>query len=262
MNHPRIISTRSPFHLTGLFLLLLAEAAAGDGLLLNTPPAKPIRIPAEFEPTQAVIADWQEIYDKDFFRYIAEDVKLILLWKSVQTYNAMQRDLPKYGVNMDNCEFYQVSYIPILRDGLPWFLFTDHNEPAFVYNQPAFGTRSIPQYGLEQGYLVYYSGLNYQGGDFMTDGQGTAVSFKWIDPPMSEKLMERVRDYWGVDTYHFVDDVTQLVKTRHIDCVAKFLAPDTIMVVRVRSSDPVYKWRKTRRPIFPGRSVVTAHRTM
>jgi len=243
-----ITSKRSPFCLLGWFLALLAatEVHAGEGVLLETAPPRPVRIPAEFEPMQAVIVDWQMIEGGDIYRYIAEDVKLILPYNSDGMYQDMQTKLPTYGVNMVNCEFYIAQWTNTPRDFLPWPMFINRNKPALIHNEG-----DVPEYFWEQGHPIYDSGLPVQGGDFMTDGQGTAVSFHWIvdfyamlyegtDYP----LMDRVLDYWGVHTYHIIPNPeTKGVKIPpHIDCQAKFLSPDTILVLRYPSSNPLSEY--------------------
>ncbi len=247
MDHTHITSKRLPLPLLGLFVALLFVAQrvrAGSGLLLDTPPAKPIRIPAEFEPMQAVIAS-PGVESGDLYRYLAEDLRLIVLYSADNIYDSAQRHFRASGVNMDNCEFYRTSYVPIERDGLPWFMFTDHNEPAFVFNQRETDQWPIPQYGLQQGYPVYRSGLGVEGGHFMTDGQGTAVSLDNValdHADMGDEFMERVCDFWGIHTYHFIANVGgDHHEYMHIDCLAKFLAPDTIMVAQVPPSDSYYE---------------------
>ena len=241
MSHSHRISRRLTLCLLGLSALLPATrpARADDGLLLTTPPAKPVRIPAEFEPMQAVV-HCPNVQSPDLYRYLTEDVRLIVLWSMNGEYEYAQRYLLEAGANLDNCEFYQAAYQLWERDGLPWFLFEDHNEPAFVFNQRENDQWPDPQYGLEQGYRIHRSGLSVEGGHFMTDGQGTAVSLDTVarnHADMGDEFMQRVHDFWGIHTYHFVANARYM----HIDCLAKFLAPDTIMVVRVPSSDVQYE---------------------
>lgn len=230
------------FHLPGLAVVLLSMGGlvyAGGDPLLNTPPPEPVRIPAEFEPMQAVIAS-PGIRSDVLHRCIAEDLKLIALYESQGADQAIRARFREYGVNLDHCEFYQVSGGLMERDGMPWLLFTDDNETAFVQNKTEKDQWFIPQYGLEQGYTIYRSGLRLDGGDFMTDGQGTAISLsdtRVRHESMGDEFMERVRDYWGVQKYLFAPNSEYGEGGYfHIDCVAKLLSPDTVMVVRQPSS--------------------------
>lgn len=84
MDPTHITPRRLMFRLLGLFVVLFAVVGltrAGGDPLVNTPPPKPVRIPAEFEPMQAVIAS-PDIRSDALYRYIAEDVKLIALYES------------------------------------------------------------------------------------------------------------------------------------------------------------------------------------
>ncbi len=237
MVHFHIVSKCPTFYLLGLFAVLptmVGSARAAEDPLLTTPPPQPLRIPAEFEPMQAVVVSWKMVHGKDLYKYLAEDVKLILFWDTPARYQKMQSDLTQWGVNMNNCVFYQDSsgYGMVPRDDMPWFLFTDQSVAAFVFNL-ALDKWRVPAYGLQQGYAVYRSSLSAQGGNFMTDGQGTAVS---ADPSSdfhmqwcSDAFLGQVWDYWGIHTYHWVSYPHTI---GHIDCLAKFLSPDTILVAR------------------------------
>jgi len=229
-------------------MLVATMPARADDVVLTDAPPKPVRIPAEFEPMQAVVVDWNMMRNADFYRYIAEDVRLILLYNSADMYEQIRTELPTYGVDMNNCDLYEVSNLPYTpRDFIPWFEFVDYNKPAFVFNEG--GT---PVFGVAQGYTVYNGSLALQGGDFMTDGQGTAVSFlEWITTwhtAMGIDFRARVQDYWGIDTYHLISnpEIEPVGKKKvqippHIDCLAKFLSPDTIMILRYPSSNIFYE---------------------
>ena len=140
-----------------LFIALAALCASGvaahgvDDLLLAKPLPKPVRIPAEFEPMQAVVASF-DYPVPNFYRRITEDATLVLLWDSEINYNYTLARFADWGVNLENCEFVRLVSLPIPCDKIPWFMFIDHNEPAFVYNQdyPALEYR-LPPYGLELG---------------------------------------------------------------------------------------------------------------
>lgn len=239
MDRSHAVSRCFAFLWAGLSVVLFstaARAAAADPLL-NTPPAPPIRIPAEFEPMQAAIVGWRRDVDPVLYKRLAEDVRLIILLESDESSDEIERHFTKHGVNLDNCEFIETSYGMWERDALPWFAFVDHNVPAFIHNQLSTDAWGIPQYGLAQGYPVYRSGLNVHGGNFMTDGRGTAVSLiqtAVMHAAMGDEFFERVRDYWGATRYLLVPD--DKVEYPHIDCVAKLLSPDTVAVQRLPSS--------------------------
>jgi agmatine deiminase len=239
MVRSHITSKCLTFRLLGLFAMLplLAGAArAADDVLLTTPPPKPVRIPAEFEPMQGVVVSWEMVLDKELYKYITQDVNLILFYDSTPARQQMQSTLTSWGANMKNCVFLPDPGIGVPRDEMPWFMFTDQNVPAFVLNLKD-GVWRIPGFP----YSAYSSGLREQGGNFMTDGQGTAVS---INTSVSDnglqardEVVSRAGDYWGIHAYYAIVNPPGY-PAGHIDCVAKLLSPDTLMVTRPPATYP------------------------
>lgn len=85
--------------------------------------------------------------------------------------------------------------------------------------------------------------LAHTGGNYMTDGQGIAISTDLIEtenPGLTHSEIEQIaNDYLGIHTYHMVPDVNgEYIK--HIDCWAKYLAPDVIMIREVPTNHAQY----------------------
>jgi len=85
--------------------------------------------------------------------------------------------------------------------------------------------------------------LVHTGGNYMTDGQGISVSTDLVWSENSgkthEEINEILEDYCGIHTYHVVPDALgDYIK--HIDCWAKFLAPDIIMIIKTSKSHSNY----------------------
>jgi hypothetical protein len=81
------------------------------------------------------------------------------------------------------------------------------------------------------------------GGNYMTDGQGIAISTNlvWEENPglTHNQINEVVQDYLGINTYHVVADVNgEYIK--HVDCWGKYLSPDTILIREVPSTHSQY----------------------
>jgi hypothetical protein len=107
---------------------------------------------------------------------------------------------------------------------------------------PGPGDDAIPlMYGLDQGLAVFQTGMTNEGGNWMTDGQGTAISTSFVyscNPGMTaEEIDETVFDYLGIEDYHVLPDPAYWY---HVDCMAKYLSPDTILVAEVPMGHPVY----------------------
>lgn len=85
--------------------------------------------------------------------------------------------------------------------------------------------------------------LVHTGGNYMTDGQGIAVSTQLVWEENSEKkhdeINQTINQFLGIQTYHLLPDVNgEYIK--HIDCWAKYLSPDTILIREVPSSHSQY----------------------
>ena len=251
-NKPSRLSIFSLFLVLTIWLYSAVNLQADDFPPLTIPPIGPVRIPAEFEPMQAIIINSFRQRDKMeevFLSDVCEDVNLIVMCDTERQIDNSKTACTKWGIDIDKCTFILGPFMATPRDGFPWFMFVDNNEPAFVYNQycaePNCVSRNTILYGLEQGYSVHRSGLNVDGGNFMTDGQGTAVSLDGVYLDNSDLLEDPndiIGQYWGVHTYHFIpNDEYYPNGYLHIDCLAKYLSPDTIMVARVPSTDANYE---------------------
>jgi hypothetical protein len=77
----------------------------------------------------------------------------------------------------------------------------------------------------------------------MTDGHGFGVStdLVWKDNPgvLHEEIYQKIHDFLGVHTYH-VMPYPMNGFVRHVDCFAKYLSPDKILVLEVPPSHPRY----------------------
>ena len=86
------------------------------------------------------------------------------------------------GVNLDHCSFLIApsdSYWT--RDYGPWFIYNSINDEMevvdFTYNRPRPYDNQIPAaYATDQGFTLNMLDLVHSGGNYMTDGQGIAIS--------------------------------------------------------------------------------------
>ncbi|MCJ7696958.1 MAG: agmatine deiminase family protein, partial [Thermoplasmata archaeon] len=133
------------------------------------------------------------------------------------------------------------------RDYGPWFIINNNSEQGvvdFTYNRPRPNDDLIPvAYASNQSLPLYTMPLETAGGNYMTDGQGIAISTSLVweeNPGLSHaEINQMVHDYLGIQTYHVVPDVNgEYIK--HIDCWGKYLSPDTILIRSVPSSDSQY----------------------
>jgi agmatine deiminase len=217
-------------------------------LSLFSPPPSPIRQPAEFEPMQGVLIRYPFGISYTIIKEMAEDVNVVTIVASVSEENTVQAQYQSHGVNLSHCSYLIAptdSYWT--RDYGPWFIITGDNLQGvvdFTYNRPRPNDDQIPtRYAQNQSLPVYNMPLVTTGGNYMTDGQGIAISttLVWEENPglTHDQINQTMHDYLGITTYHVVPDVNgDYIK--HIDCWGKYLSPDTILIRQVPQSDSQY----------------------
>ncbi len=211
-------------------------------------PMLPLRQPAEFEPMEGVLIRYPFGISYDLIAEIAEDVEVVTIVANDYWKNYVIAQYQDHGINLNHCNFLIApsdSYWT--RDYGPWFVFTGNNDLAvidFTYNRPRPNDNQIPhEFALNYGYDYYFMNLEHTGGNYMTDGLGIAVStdLVWEENPSlyPEEINDTMFDYLGIHTYHVVQDALgEYIK--HINCWAKFLASDKMMIMEVPSSHPRY----------------------
>jgi len=215
----------------------------------NSPPPSPVRMPAEFETMQGVLIRYPFGISYDIIAEMSEDVEVVTIVESTSEQNYVYTQYQSHGVNVDNCDFLIApsdSYWT--RDYGPWFVFNGDNEQGIVdhiYNRPRPNDDAIPiAFGNWQGIPVYSFPLEHAGGNYMTDGQGIAVSTDLVWTENSgyshDQIDQLMKNYCGIDNYMVVPDALgEYIK--HIDCWAKFLSPDTIMIIKPSTSHSHYQ---------------------
>ena len=235
-----------PIWLTKEELKILDEI--GKGFVGTSPPPAPVRMPAEFEPMQGVLIRYPFGISYQIIAEMSEDTEVVTIVANQAEKDTVISQYQSNGVNLDNCNFLIAATDSYwTRDYGPWFIFNGDDEQGivdFIYNRPRPNDDQIPaKYGNWQNIPVYAMSLVTAGGNFMTDGQGIAVSTDLVWSENSgythEQINQMMLDYCGIDTYHVVPDVLgEYIK--HIDCWAKYLSPDTIMIIKKSDADPDY----------------------
>lgn len=238
--------TGLPIHLTDEELTRLHEI--GLGHIATAPPSAPIRQCAEWEPVTGVLIR----YDMGFglpYELIEEYTENITVHVLVtedqesNAYNAMQNN----GIDMANVEFIITETNSIwTRDYGPQFIFAsgawgivDH-----IYNRPRPDDDLVNWVlGAEWGCSVYGTDVIHSGGNYMADGHGKGFSTDLVlneNPGLtSEQLEQAMQDFLGIDKYIVVPDIAA-DGIHHIDCWAKLLSEETILVKEVPSDHPHY----------------------
>jgi agmatine/peptidylarginine deiminase len=207
-------------------------------------PPQPIRQIGEFEPMEAVLIRYPFGISYQIIAEMSEDIEVITIVSSQSQATYVESLYETNGVDTDNTSYLIApsdSYWT--RDYGPWFIFSGEDELAvidFIYNRNRPNDNNITSAFANDQELSYYKmPLTHTGGNYMTDGQGLSVStdLVWSENPgyTHQEIDEIIDEYLGVSTYHVVPDVLGEY-IEHIDCWAKLLSPDTIMIIEVPPS--------------------------
>jgi agmatine deiminase len=207
-----------------------------------------IRQPAEFEPMQGVLIRYPFGISLNIIKEMAEDVMVVTIVSSVSQKNTVLSQYQSYGIDTNHCSFLIApsdSYWT--RDYGPWFIFNSNGVQGivdFIYNRPRPNDDAIPSaYANNQSLPLSFMALEHTGGNYMTDGQGIAISttLVWNENPgyTHDQINQKLNEYCGITTYHVVPDVNGEY-IEHVDCWGKYLSPDTILIREVPVSHSQY----------------------
>ncbi len=234
-----------------------------------------LRTVAEWEPALGTLIRWPLGIPADLVVELAKDDLLFVLVKNSSQQQSATATFESWNVNMANCRFiFAETYSHWTRDWGPHFVFdTVGNigiaDPIFngypwvpgcnVTAQQSIETpsnRSGNQRGYELDDAVNAVLADYfelplielpvylTGGNFMTDGFRDAFSTRQMInenlPGCDEECFKAATgDLMGMTNFNIVDD-PEINGIQHIDCVAKLLNEETILVKQVPEWHPEY----------------------
>ncbi|MBN2035243.1 MAG: agmatine deiminase family protein [Chitinispirillaceae bacterium] len=207
-------------------------------------PPVPVRSIAEFEPMEGLLIVYPLGIPHSLVREIASDATVFCITNNAPRVNAEFGDS---GIDMqkvtiipatpDSASYYTRDFGPLwVTEGTGTISTVDFN-----YNIDArWNSDFIPSIvGDELQVPVYKMPLFFAGGNYMTDGYGTAASTELVwndnfDRPV-DTITTMIRKYLGIQSYHVIKHPYSISwePVEHIDCFAKFLAPDKVAVVRL-----------------------------
>jgi agmatine/peptidylarginine deiminase/PKD repeat protein len=215
------------------------------------PPSGDVRPIAEWEPMESVII----AYDGGFgiplsaIAEMSEDCNITTIVSGPSEETSVRNIFNNNGVILSHCSFvHQDPNTWWTRDYSPWFIAVDDTEIAIVdfpYNRPRPNDDEIPI--LMADILdvdLYGMNIEHTGGNYMNDGYGIAVSTDLVwEENLSQthnQIAEKFQNYLGVNTYHVTaDPLDDYIK--HVDCWAKFLDVDKILITQVPETDYRYQ---------------------
>ncbi len=227
---------------------LLRKGEIGKNFVETDPPVAPIRNVAEFDPMQGALIRYPFGLPFLLIKEMALTVKLTTIVASQSQKNTVIQQYLSNGIDTSHCNFLIAptdSYWT--RDYGPWFVSDSSNHIGIVdfpYNRPRPDDDEIPKKVANMLGIPWYGmDLITTGGNYMTDGIGTGASTKlvWEENPAQShtQIAQKMEDYLGIGTYQVVTDPNNTY-IDHIDCWAKFLAPDKILIRKVPPSHSRY----------------------
>lgn len=209
-------------------------------------PEGPINPVAEFEPMQGVLIAYPFGIPMELIVEMAEIVNVTTIVETEGLATSISNLYQTNGVNMENVDFLIEPHDTYwTRDYGPWFIREEEQVSIinFTYNRPRPDDNIMPVNMANMLEIPYYNmPVIHTGGNYMNDGFGIAAQTELIYEENSisdDQVDQLMEDYLGVtENYVITDPLGDYIK--HIDCWAKFLDVDKVLVAEVPESDPRY----------------------
>lgn len=219
----------------------------GYTVVPTAPPDGP-RMCAEWEPATGVVIRYPLGLPWTMIETAAQEIEIICVVSS-SNLSAAQADFSAHAVAdvtfvvADNNTYWS-------RDWGPWGVFDESGAYGIsdhVYNRADTSNREEDDqvdWTLASLFSVnlWKTELRHTGGNFMTDGHGTGMSgddiydYDFNTDISADSVNALMEAYWGIDNYvTFPDPLASYID--HIDCYAKFLNEETIVMVRNGDDD-------------------------
>lgn len=231
-------------------LEILREANA-RGLIAvraaSQPPAGDFRVPAEYEPTQAVLLTWAGYTSAlgEIAAHVASSAAEVWVVGGPNSINGVPASLyRRLGFSYNTV--WTRDYGPIgINEGSQELGIIDTTYRHYASRQ---ADDAIPcQLAGTANAECYTTALILDGGNFMSDGTGnvfmTRRTYEWNTSMSEQQVDQNLRDYFGASTIHVFDYATSGSKpadgTGHIDMFVKLL--DECKVLIAETDQAPYK---------------------
>ncbi|MFB3910225.1 MAG: agmatine deiminase family protein [Candidatus Eisenbacteria bacterium] len=215
----------------------------------DPPPLAPVRNCAEYEPMIKALIRYPLGIPYSLIREMAEHVQISCV-VSQSSYNTARNAFQSNGVDPDAVDWILANSDSYwTRDYGPWFVYDGNGEIAIIdhyYNRPYRPNDNLIPIvcGDHWGLPVHTHSLWNTGGNYMTDGYGFSfqTTLVWDENGgmTHQQIFDLMHDYYGLVSYNVVPDVSA-GGIHHIDCWAKMLDEETIVVKQVAQSHADYQ---------------------
>ncbi len=233
-----------PAHMTATEQYLMSsylQSRSSRGF--TVPPAGKVRNMAEWEEVQAVVISWKG-YNSELSQIVDYAQEECLVVINCSDSLDVQSDLAGNGVPLTNVRFNQVPANSVwIRDYGPNSVYLNDVDSLYIvdwiYNRPRPEDDAIPSHIADYFHLPLYEttqspySLIHTGGNFMSDGLGTAFSEKLIieeNPDLDEIAIDSImRVFMGIERYIKIENLPY-DGIHHIDMHMKLLDEETLLV--------------------------------
>ncbi len=212
------------------------------------------RMPAEFEPVEYVKLVYPYTMSANVYKTISDTNKVLLLCDyddyGRSRVNEAKSSLKNAGCNLSNITFLDMAcgydYECWIRDCSPFYVF-DEKELSivdFTYNRSSRVEQNRIPSKLADYFQMSYSKMDivHTGGNLMQDGRGRAFSDDLVLSENNNReslVLSEMEEHTGTEDYVITID-PQGDYIAHVDCWAKIVAPDKIIVAQVPNSHARY----------------------
>lgn len=219
---------------------------------LTTPPSMPVRTMAEWEEIDALFITWTSFTSilRDIVKNAQTECKVVIICADS---NAVKSNLTSNNIPLTNVEYLQKPYNTIwMRDYGGNTVYTNDVEDRlfvdWIYNRPRPKDDTIPAAIARKYNIPFYTtttppwDLVHTGGNFMSDGRGTAFSSNLVltenqgagfspTPKTSLQIDTIMHAFMGIDYGRYIKmDVLPFDGIHHIDMHMKLLDEETLLV--------------------------------
>jgi agmatine deiminase len=214
-------------------------------------------LPAEFDPIHSVFVSFPIYFPIQWkthaalIQAISSEAEAIVLVPDIYWQKAVMLYLEQKAVSIENVRFAYVNTDDVwTRDFGPTTVLNNDGSKNFIWNNYYEVYTSFQKHSADAAcdlgrYFdipVFRVPLVVEGGNIITDGEGTIIMFNSVLSNNSDydlnKLKKVMKNYYGCNNLILLPSLTGEL-TGHIDMVVKYIDKNTLMVIE---SDKSFRW--------------------
>jgi len=235
-----------------------------SALTIAAQPSSPVRMVAEWEPALGTLIRWPLGIPEELVYELASEDTLYVLVSGDSQQDSATYTFNSWNINMDNVVFITAptnshwtrdwgpvtvfdgdgdwGIVDFIFEGYPWVPGRNHR----IYQLDNAVNSTLADFFAAP---LYEMPLYFTGGNVMIDGYGSAFSTQQMLDENSamaapDEFYAIVNNYTGINNYQIVSNF-ESYGIQHIDCVAKLLDEETVLIKRLPFWHPEYDMVET-----------------